>query len=73
MKTNLISFLISLIFFIVGYWLIYLALISINPPVAYEGHRYMPLKVILQSGIISLILSIIFFIFIQKYFKRRNK
>ncbi|STD10965.1 Uncharacterised protein [Chryseobacterium carnipullorum] len=72
MKTTLISLLISLAFFSVGYWLIYLALISINPPVTYDGHKYMPFKVILQSGIISLILSIILFIFVHRYFKKKN-
>lgn len=69
MKTNLISLLISFCFFIISYWLIYLAFNFIDPPITSDGHKYMPIKSVLESGIVSLFLSIFFFIFIRRYFK----
>lgn len=73
MKTTLISCLTSFFFFIITGWLIYLTLEFINPPITNDGHRYMPIKSVLESVIISFFLSILFFIFIRKYFKKKNR
>lgn len=71
MRTNLISILASLVVLVVFLFITYQILEITDPPVAFDGHKVMPLKIVFESIVISLIVSIIFFIFFRKYIKRK--
>lgn len=71
MKINLITFLTSLVIWIVFLFTIYQILDIIDPPISVDGHKIMPLKIAFESVIISFILTVIFFIFFRRYLKRK--
>jgi len=68
MKATLISL---FIFFIFGYINLYFLFDYLNPPITEDGHKYMPIGNIFNSGISSFIVSVFFFILTKKYLKRK--
>ena len=72
MKATFTSLFMSTLFFIFGYVILYLLFDFLNPPITDDGHRYMPIGNVLYSGIITFFTSMLFFILIRKYLKRKS-
>jgi uncharacterized BrkB/YihY/UPF0761 family membrane protein len=71
MKATFASLFMSIIFFIFGGVILYFLFDYFNPPITEDGHKYMPIGNVLRSVIIALISSILVFILIRKYVKRK--
>lgn len=71
MKATLASVFMSILFFIFGWFIFYFLFDYFNLPITKDGHKYMPIGNVFNSGIISFIVSILFFILIRKYLKRK--
>ncbi|WP_344832608.1 hypothetical protein [Chryseobacterium ginsenosidimutans] len=51
----------SILFFILGYFIFYFLIDYFNPPITEDGLKYMSIGNTFYSGIIALITSILFF------------
>lgn len=71
MRTNLITFLATLVILALSLFITYQVLEMIDPPMI-DGHKIMPLKIVFKSVIISCILTLIFFIFFRKQIKKNK-
>ncbi|MCS3867721.1 uncharacterized BrkB/YihY/UPF0761 family membrane protein [Chryseobacterium ginsenosidimutans] len=71
MKATFASLFMSIIFFIFEGVILYFLFDYFNPPITEDGHKYMPIGNIFYSIIISFIASVLFFILIRKYIKRK--
>ena len=72
-KKVLISAIVSIISFIIFVIIFYNVFIHFFPPVTEDGRRYMPISQILKSVLVSLIFSIISFIFCTKKLKTKRQ
>jgi ABC-type antimicrobial peptide transport system permease subunit len=70
--TYFISIIIVIIFSIILFIFAYNILIYFIPPQTPDGHPVMPFKQIFLSGSISIVLTIIFSIFIYKRFLKKT-
>jgi ABC-type antimicrobial peptide transport system permease subunit len=71
--TYFISIIIVIIFSIILFIFAYNILIYFIPPKTPDGHPVMPFKQMFLSGLISIVLTIVFSIFIYKRFLKTNK
>ncbi|SHE98285.1 hypothetical protein SAMN05443633_102455 [Chryseobacterium arachidis] len=71
MKATLASIIMSTLFFIASYFILYLLFDYFNPPITEDGHKYMPIGNVFYSGITAFTATILFFIIIRKYIKRK--
>ncbi len=63
----------SIIILILSICITYYILDIIDPPITQEGYKIMPLKILLESIIISSIITVLFFVFFRRYLKKRIK
>jgi ABC-type antimicrobial peptide transport system permease subunit len=61
-----IGFILTVLFSVILFIVTYNIMMYFSPPITPDGHQVMPFKQIFFSGLVSIILSIIFSIFIYK-------